>query len=270
MRSRLFLLRMTLVIAAGFFIAACGDTNITNPTNITINTGDTTKHMPIPVDTTSQVVPITGVSVDSTAITRTYGAGCQTTYQLVARVLPANAVQTVVWSVTNHGAGSITSGGLMSILKVGTDTVFATSTDSTKKALIVVTVVAGTCGSTSGGGITISINPDHGSGNKGTTLQVTATVTGTTNKAVIWYSTGPNVVAVAQKDGDAITVNGQILFANVKGGTLYFAQPGTVQICAQSVADPTKRACGAFTTNVSMIMNLVIPSDLFNLFKSPS
>jgi len=236
-----------------FFAPACKTyvTAVADAT-ATVNT-DTTHKMP-PTDTTKKdtTVAVSGVVVDSATIARPFGPGCQTVFQLSARVLPANAPQGVSWSATNHGSISITVAGLMTILRAGTDTALAASTsDSTKKARIVVVVNNSSCAPVTG--ISIILVPDHGSGIKGSTGQITAVVTAPTgvDKSVIWYSTDPSRVDVAQKNGDSITYKGSVILANVKGGTLWFVYPGTAQICAQLVIDPTVRACGQWTTTAS-------------------
>jgi hypothetical protein len=119
--------------------------------------------------------------------------------------------------------------------------------------------------------------PDHGTGAKGSTGQVTAVVTAppVVSTKVIWYSTNPSFVEVAQKDGDSINYFGQVILANVKGGTLWFANPGIAQICAQSVADPTIRACGQWSTigsSASYIMKVPVDGPKayeFKLIETP-
>ncbi len=215
------------------------------------STSDSTKKASVVVSiVNSSCVPVNGVTVDSSAITRSFGTQCATTFQLTANVQPANAPQSVIWSSTIHGAVSVSQSGFVTLLKVGVDTIFATSTENpAKKATVVVTVTNTSCAPP----VIVSnivVTPNPISSAKGTTAQLTATITvpAGVSKTVIWYSTGPNIVEVAQKDGDAITFLGQVILANVKGGTIYFGSKGTVQICAQLVADPTVRGCAAVTT----------------------
>jgi len=152
--------------------------------------------------------------------------------------------------MTAHGTVVLGPSGLVTAMKAGTDTITVTSVaDASKKATVVVTVTSTSCVPPVGG-ITITLNPPNGTGIKGSTAQVTAVVTAPAgvDKSVIWYSTDPTWVIVAQKDGVNLVAFGVVIMTNVKGGTLYFVTPGSSQICAQSVADPTVRACGQWTT----------------------
>ena len=179
------------------------------------------------------------------------GQSCtNTSQQLVVTISPANATnQAFVYSTTNHGAVTVSSTGLVSAVRVGTDTVTATSVaDSTKKASVVVTVSNTTCVVTPpvNNDTTIVISPGgDGSGASGTTAQLIAIVTGPAgmDKSVLWYSTDPDVVAVAQKDGDNITLKGVVILANVKGGTIYHNNPGTAYVCVQLRLVPRIKTC---------------------------
>lgn len=204
-------------------------------------------------DTTDNKIPITGITVSPPFDTLSVGAQCTNkSVQITVAVQPSNATNhAFTFQITNHGAATLNNGAVTA-KAAGVDTVFVTSTSNPNiKGFSVITVVANSCVPVTS--ISIVLVPDHGNGAKGTTTQVTAVVTAPAgvNKSVIWYSTDPSQVAVAQKDGDSITLNGQVILNNVKGGTLYFvraqrAGDPTVSICAQSVADPTVRACGVW------------------------
>jgi len=243
------MLVLTLLLAVG--LAACDVTQIVSvevPSDTTKK--DTTK---TPPDTTKRdtTVRVTGITLSPSSVSLSVGQACpNTSQQLLVNVLPSNASnQAFTFSMTAHGTVVLGSNGLLTAMKAGTDTVTVTSVaDASKKATAVVTVTSTSCVPV--GGITITLNPPNGTGIKGSTAQVIAIVTAPAgvDKSVIWYSTDPSRVVVAQKDGDNITVGNVILFTNVKGGTLYFVFPGSAQICAQSVVDPTVRACGQWTT----------------------
>ena len=231
------------------FASACTTVKIAD-SNIINNGGPTGPNGPT-------TVAVSGVGIaPSGNILLSIGQGCtNTSQQLVVTVSPANATnQAVVFTTTNHGAVTVSSSGFVTAVRAGTDTVTATSmSDSTKKASVVVIVSNTTCVVTPpvSNDTTIVLSPTSGSGARGTTAQVVAVVTGPAgmDKSVLYYSTDPDVIVVAQKDGDNITLRGVILFANVRGGTLYFNYPGTVQICAQLKFAPWKRACGTWTSN---------------------
>ena len=249
--------RVILFIAMLGFVWACTP-DITNINTVIFGDTtkvvqpDTTKVDSTKVDTTTHTVPVSSITISPTSIALSVGAQCtNTSQQLVVTVLPTNATNPAfVFSVTNHGSVTLNGNGLLTAVKAGVDTVSVKSVaDTTKHASVVVVVTNTSCVPVTG--ISIVLIPDHGSGNKGTTGQVTAKVTAPigVDTSVIWYSTDPSVIEVAQMDGASITYKGQVILANVKGGTLWFAYPGTVQICAQMVVDPTVRACGTWTTN---------------------
>lgn len=196
--------------------------------------------------TSPTAVAVTGVTITPTSFNLSVGTGCtNSTQKLAVGVLPANATDTTFTvSVTNHGSVTVNSLSVTAS-KAGVDTITIVARgDTTKRASAVVTVSNVPCV------VSITLSPNGGNGVKGSTAQATATVTGPvgTNTAITWYSTDPTKILVAQKDGDSITALGQIILANVKGGTLYFLSIGSAQICAQSVADATVRACATWTT----------------------
>ncbi|MFZ2769588.1 MAG: Ig-like domain-containing protein [Minisyncoccia bacterium] len=100
----------------------------------------------------SGTVLVTGVTVTSSPnITLSIGVSCtNTTSQIVVAVAPANATNTAVsYTVTSHGSVMVSSTGLVTALKAGTDTVYVTSVaDASKKAFVVVTVSGTSCAST--------------------------------------------------------------------------------------------------------------------------
>ena len=128
----------------------------------------------------------------------------------------------VTWSTTG---GSVSTGGLYTApATAGTYTVTATSqADTTKYASATVTV-------TSAPVVAVSISPSSASLLTGGTQQFTATITGTSNTAVTWSTTG----GIVSSDG------------------LYTAPAtaGTYSVTATSQADTTKSASAMVAVTV--------------------
>jgi hypothetical protein len=141
-------------------------------------------------------------------------------------------VKTVTWSVAEGAAGgTITAAGVYTAPQTDGDyTVVATSTaDPTKSGLATVTVTAATL-EPSLATVSVAISPQSASVDAGSTLQFTATVTGTTDSRVNWW--------VAESAGGTVSANG-----------LYTAPAtaGTYHVVAQSAADTSKTSSATVT-----------------------
>jgi hypothetical protein len=158
------------------------------------------------------------------------------TQQLTASVT-GSTNQQVTWSLSPAGMGAISASGLYtapaSIPAQETVTVTATSVaDSTKSAAAVVTLTPP---------VTVSLNPPSTSLTVNQTLQLTATVSGSSNQQVFWSLAGPGSLSVSGLYTAPATITAQ----------------QTVTVTATSVADATKSASASITlTPVAVSLNL--------------
>jgi hypothetical protein len=147
------------------------------------------------------------------------------TTQFTATVMGTS--NTAVTWTTNGGGGTISSSGLYAApANAGTWTVTATSVaDSTKSATATVTVTAPVPT------VSVSISPTTATVATGGVQAFTATVTGTSNMAVNWTTTGGTISPVGVLTAPATT--------------------GTITVTATSAADSTKSASA--TVNVALV-----------------
>jgi hypothetical protein len=166
---------------------------------------------------TVTATPVVAVSISPGSASLLTGATQQFTATITGT---SNAA--VTWSTTG---GTVSTDGLYTAPAVtGTYTVTATSqADTTKSAFAAVTVTATPV-------VAVSVSPGSASLLTGGTRQFAATITGTSNTAVTWSTTGGTV-----------STNG-----------LYTAPPtaGTYTVTATSQADTTKSASAVVTVTV--------------------
>jgi uncharacterized cupredoxin-like copper-binding protein len=156
-----------------------------------------------------------------------------------AATVTGTANTSVAWGVVEAGGGSVTSTGLYTApASGGTFHVTATSAaDSTKSATATVTVTAPPV-------VAITITPVTGTVNACQTLQLTATVTGSTDTAATWS---------VQEGAAGGTVSAAGLYTAPSG-------PGIYHVVATSHADPTKTATATVTVNEVILAVAVSPS----------
>jgi uncharacterized protein YjdB len=113
-------------------------------TRITVITENGGKTATCDVTVNPASVPVEGVSLDQTSLTRTAGASAVT---LTATVTPSNATnKNVIWSTSNSLVTTV-SDGVVSFVGVGSATITVTTQDGGKTASCVVTVgIGGTIG----------------------------------------------------------------------------------------------------------------------------
>ena len=156
---------------------------------ITVTTDDGGKTATCVVTVKAKVIPVTGVSLDTTSLTLTE----EETYSLTATVAPANATdKSVTWTSSNTAVATVSSAGVVTAVKAGSATISVTTTDGGKKA---------TC--------SVTVNPIHVTGvtlNKtsltltiGETETLTATVSpaNAADKSVTWSSSNTSVATVS-------------------------------------------------------------------------
>jgi hypothetical protein len=182
-----------------------------------------------------------GSSISVTLAPSTASLGAGQTVQFSASV-NGTSNQQVTWSLSPAGIGSLSAAGLYtapaSISSQQTVAVTATSVaDPTKSAAATVTLNPP---------VTVAVNPPSGSLTVNQTLQLAATVTGSTNQQVTW-SLSPAGTGTVSTSG------------------LYTAPASipvqqTVTVTATSLADSTKSAAAVFTLTPSVAVSVNPPS----------
>ncbi len=208
-----------VVMAGGMFLASCGS-------------GGTGNDIPLPVITLSPA----SASVQT-------GAALQFTATVVSPT-----ITTITWSVNsilggNSTLGTVNSSGLYtapaSVPNPAAVTIKATSSAETNpygSAMVTITAPVNAA---------VTVAPIDSSTSAGTTVQFTATVTGTTNTAVTWSVNG-----VAGGNSTVGTIN------NTSTAGLYTAptavpNPPTVVVTATSQADTSDSASTTLTLTAS-------------------
>ncbi|MGO5288738.1 Ig-like domain-containing protein [Pseudoscardovia suis] len=173
-------------------------------------------------------VAISGTDVSNGTVTRDISSG-NTTTQLKAKVSPSGASQSVTWSSSNTSVATVDSKGKVTMLKAGTATI--TAKTSNGKTATVTVKVTGSITAVTG----ISLNQSSLSLDKGATSQLTATITpsNATDKTVTWKSSDGSVASV-----DA-------------NGLVTAKKAGTVTITATSSNGKTATATVTVTVPVS-------------------
>jgi hypothetical protein len=156
-----------------------------------------------------------------------------------AATVTGTANTSVAWSVAEATGGTVNTTGLYTAPSGGgTFHVVATSSaDPTKSASATVTVTAPAP-------VVVTVSPATGSINACRTLQLAATVTGTTNTAVTWS---------VQEGASGGTISAAGLYTAPAG-------PGTYHAVATSVADGTKTAVATITVTELIVAVNVTPA----------
>ncbi|GHV68219.1 hypothetical protein FACS1894199_15110 [Bacteroidia bacterium] len=137
-------------------------------------------------------IAVTGVTLNK--ITDTI-IGIDSTEQLIATVLPANATnQTVTWSSSDTDIATVSTNGLVTTKALGTAIVTATTTDGSKRATCTITVtpIIAVMGVTLNKTTATIIGIDSTE-----QLIASAQPTNATNKAVTWSSSDTSVATVS-------------------------------------------------------------------------
>jgi uncharacterized protein YjdB len=205
----------------------------------------------------NQVTLVTGITVAGTG-GATSISGINSTLQLVATIIPANATnKTVTWSIINGtGQATISSAGLVTAVSNGTVTARATANDgSGVYGQLQITIsdqvilVTGITVAVSGGATGISI--DNGS------LQLIATITpaNATNKTVTW--------SVENLTGEVVISNSGLVTAIADG-----------MVIASATANDGSSLVGTLNITISNQMTPIenhppdISHQTFNIYES--
>lgn len=134
---------------------------------------------------------VTGVALAPASMSMVKG----TQRQLTATVIPDTALnKKVTWSSANSAVASVSATGLVTAVGAGSTVITVKTADGAKTATCAVTVTATTIAVTG-----VSVTPASGVLEKGTTLQLTGTVSpaNATNQAVNWSSSNSAVATVS-------------------------------------------------------------------------
>jgi Heparinase II/III-like protein len=221
-----------VVLSGGLFLSGCaGITNANNPK--------------------SNGAAGAAVQVNPNSATVSVGS----TQQFAATVTGTSNVA-VTWSVSGAGCsggacGTISGGGLYtapaSVPTPATLSVTVTSVaDPTKSASASISLVAATA-------VLLSISPTSASVPAASTDSFTATVTGTSNKAIAWSLNG------AGCSGSSCGTVASSPLAAVYTAPLVAPSPASVNVVATSMADPSKTA-SATVSIMSVVVVTVTPA----------
>lgn len=143
-------------------------------------------------------IPVVEIAVNPTSVTLNAGD----TKHAVVMVTPPNATdQTVSWSTSNPSVATVSTGGLITAVSVGSAMVTATTNDGGKTATCSVTVLTPAPAVIPVSGISLanpSITLDPGSS---VMPMYTIDPADATNKVVSWSSSNPSVATVDNEDG---------------------------------------------------------------------
>jgi uncharacterized protein YjdB len=162
---------------------------------ITVKTNDAHKTAICQVTVKSKAIPVTGVSLDKSALSLTVG----NSEYLYATITPSNATdKSVSWTSSNSTVATVSSSGYVTAKAVGSATITATTTDGAKKATCNVTVLPVAVTGVSLNKYSLSMYE-----NDSETLIATITPSNATNKAVSWSSSN-SAVATVNSDGQVL------------------------------------------------------------------
>jgi len=187
------------------------------------------------VSTTARVtvaagtIPVTGVSLNQTAITLHPG----NTSTLTATVLPSNATnKSVIWSSNSNTIATVNSSGVVTAVSAGTTTIKATTQSGGLIASCTVTVTIAVS--------SITISPSSFTLNTGASRTLTANISpsNAANKSVTWSSSNPSIVTVSSTG--VVTASSSTGSATITATTvdmgLTATSTATVVIGVQSVS----------------------------------
>jgi len=212
------------------------------------------------VTVTKDIVAVTGVAMDQANITLNAGD----TKKLSASVLPENASNTAVtWASSDTTVVSVNS-GVVTALKPGTATVFASSVaDPSKAATCVVTVPVGTpVNQVLLSQSVLALTP----GNQAT-LTAAVLPANATNKRIAWSSNAPEVATVkdgvvtAVKAGVAVISANALSDANIAADCTVYVTEGNVAVTGIVLS---KNSLAMTTGDIYKLDTTLYPADATN------
>ncbi len=223
--------------------------------NITVTTTDGSHTATIVVTVTAGTISVSGVNVDLVEVSLEVGS----TATVVATVEPATATdKTVTWSSSDDQVATVDQSGVITAEGEGTATIIVTTTDGSRIATVIVTVIAAPIGTISVSGV--SVDGSIVSIVDGLTATILATVSpaNATDKSVIWSSSDAQIATV---DNGVITAEGvgtaDITVTTSDGShtatvavTVTAAPIGTISVSGVSVDESTVSIVNELTATV--------------------
>lgn len=169
---------------------------------------------------TVTMVDVTGVHINSESLVLSPG----TIEQLVATIEPATAInKKVAWSSDNASVATVSSGGIVSAVAVGSATIAVTTDDGGYTAHCGVTVAIGVTG--------VFLNKDSMTLRPGMSEQLSATLvpSNATNQTVTWSSSNTSVATVSA-GGIVTAVGGGLTTIRVISGDGGYTGQCTVNV----------------------------------------
>ncbi len=154
---------------------------------ITVKTNDGGKTATCNITVKANVIPVTGVSLNTSSMTLNIGQ----TQTLTATVTPSNATdKSVRWGSSDASIAYVDSNGKVMAISVGTATITATAGDVTAECIVTVVIPV----------TSVSLNKAELTLEKGKSEILTAIVSpsNATDKAVSWESSNTSVATVDQ------------------------------------------------------------------------
>ena len=188
-------------------------------------------------------IPVTGVTLDQTTLTKTAGDPAVTLHETV---LPSNATNKAVTWTTSSAAVATVTAGVVNFTGAGTATITVTTADGGKTATCAVTVTAATVPVSS-----VSLdqtNLTKNAGDPAVTLTATVLPGNATNPAVSWSTSNASV-------------------ATVTNGVVSFTGAGTATITV-TTTDGGKTATCAVTVTAATVPVSSVSLDQTNLTKT--
>ena len=181
-----FSVSKTRMIAAGAMDETTGEID---GLYVRMNTDDADDTVEAPSELVTQVVPVTGVTLNKTTLGLVAGGDTAT---LVATVAPDNATdKTVTWESSDPNVATVEN-GVVTPIAAGEATITVTTVDGNKTATCEVTVSAGEVDATA-----IELNKSETTLAVGKTETLTATLTPTgATSTVTWVSSDTDVATV--------------------------------------------------------------------------
>jgi uncharacterized protein YjdB len=217
--------------------------NAVGNATITVTTRDGGKTAVATVTVGARVYPVTGVTLDQTALTLTEGD----TRTLTATVSPSNATdQAVTWASDNDtvASPSLTAGSSVSVIakKAGVANITVTTHDGARTAVATVTVNGIPVNSISLDATTPLLLGKVGSATTGT-LTATVGPTNASNKNVLWSTSNPAIATVSAPGGVAtVTAVGAgiaTITATTEDGGLTASRDVNVALFHQAITPAT-------------------------------
>ena len=183
-------------------------------TTITVTTQDGNKTAQCIIHVSTDIVPVTGVTLSQTTATLTVGE----TLSLVPTVAPDNATNTnVSWNSSNTAAATV-SNGIVTGVAAGSTTITVTTQDGNKTAQCVVNVAGGS-GTVAVTGVTLSQTTATLTTAAMMTLTATVAPENADNKTVSWSSSNTGVATVDNGVVTAVGVGTAIITVTTQDGS---------------------------------------------------